>query len=169
MTIAGSEEDVDYCWEDAKKPTKRTGGDWVAPAEGTCTSGYGPRPGQALHAGLDIANSIGTPVVAPTDVTISHVGSEAGGYGNVIVATADDGGYVFRFGHLDSLNGRTPGQKVPKGELVAPMGNTGGSTGPHLHFEIYSPGSGANPYASAGAPSNDPIPILAEHGVSISC
>ena len=154
--------------KDVSKPTT-SGGDWVVPAEAICTSPYGDRGGR-LHAGIDLANDIGTPVVAPTDITITHVGNEAGGYGNVIVAKADDGSdYVFRFGHLDGLNNRKAGDKVAKGELIAPMGNSGGSTGPHLHFEIYNAGTGTNPYASSGAPSNDPVKILAEHGVTVSC
>lgn len=171
MSIAASEEGgVDYCWEDAKPPTSTNiiGGDWVSPADSVCTSPYGQRGGR-LHAGLDLANDIGTPVVAPTRVTITHVGFEAGGYGNVIVATAEETGHVFRFGHLDSLNNRKPGDVVEKGDTIAPMGNSGASSGPHVHFEVYNPGAGANPYASSGAPTNDPVKILAEHGVTITC
>lgn len=163
IALYASEEGSDYCWTDSLAATTVTGGDWVVPTSGPCLSPYGQRWGK-LHAGIDISPPSGTPVVAPTDMTITYSGYNAGGYGNMVTGTAGDG-HSFRFGHL--LNSDTPavGTAVKKGQQIGLVGSTGNSTGPHLHFEIFPPGG--NPASFSGAV--DPVPILAQHGVNISC
>jgi hypothetical protein len=163
IALFASEEGSDYCWTDSLAATTVTGGDWVVPTSGPCLSPYGQRWGK-LHAGIDISPPSGTPVVAPTDMTITYSGYNAGGYGNMVTGTAGDG-HSFRFGHL--LNSDTPavGTAVKKGQQIGLVGSTGNSTGPHLHFEIFPPGG--NPASFSGAV--DPVPILAQHGVNISC
>lgn len=139
-------------------------GDWVIPTSGPCLSPYGMRWGK-LHAGIDISPPSGTPIFAPTDMTITGAEYNSGGYGNMITAKADDGsGYSFRFGHMLSNSG-TVGAKVKKGQEIGKVGSTGDSSGPHLHFEIFPPGG--NPATYSGAV--DPVPILSQHGVNISC
>ncbi|MBB5906210.1 M23 family metallopeptidase [Actinoalloteichus hymeniacidonis] len=109
-----------------------------APAEGTYTSGYGARWG-TTHYGMDIANAIGTPILAAHDGVVIEAGT-ASGFGLWVRVQASDG-TVTVYGHIDSYSVR-PGQQVQAGEQIAVMGNRGFSTGPHLHFEVWSPGDG---------------------------
>ena len=116
-------------------------GTWTRPAAGRFTSGFGGRDigpiGSKNHLGVDIANSIGTPIVAAADGVVSYVGS-MNGYGNVVMVTHSIEGQVFTtvYGHLSGFN-TSVGTSVSKGEQIARMGNTGNSTGPHVHFEIH--------------------------------
>lgn len=118
-----------------------TAGTWTRPAAGRFTSGFGGRDigpiGSTNHLGVDIANSIGTPVVAAADGVVSYVGS-MNGYGNVVMVTHSIEGQIFTtvYGHLSGFNSSV-GQHVTKGTQIARMGNTGNSTGPHVHFEIH--------------------------------
>lgn len=111
-------------------PVSARGFSW--PLTGTFTSGYGQRNGR-LHAGQDIAVPIGTPVRAAKDGTVVFAG-EASGYG-IAVYVEHDGGVVTRYAHLSRLDVRR-GQQVRRGQRIAASGNTGRSTGPHLHFEL---------------------------------
>lgn len=156
------------CWDTSTQPlaavTPNTG-DWVIPTSGPCLSPYGPRWGK-LHAGIDISPPSGTPIVAPTSMKITSAGMNSGGYGNMVTGTATDGtNYSFRFGHMLSQPPVTVGQEVAKGTEIGQVGSTGDSTGPHLHFEIFPPGG--NPATYSGAV--DPVPVLSQNGVSISC
>lgn len=126
----------------------------VAPTEGAFTSGFGPRWG-SFHAGIDIANVNGTPILAVMDGTVIDSGP-ASGYGNWIRIQHDDGS-VSVYGHMDTLN-VTVGERVRAGQNIAGMGNQGFSTGTHLHFEIH-PGGGA---------AVDPVAWFAERGVTIA-
>ena len=95
-----------------------------------------------FHPGIDISTPIGTKVVAPADGVVLSTGVQ-GGYGNAIII--DHGyGVVSRYGHLDSYNVR-PGQKVHRGEVIGFVGNTGRSTGPHLHYEVWVREQAQNP------------------------
>jgi murein DD-endopeptidase MepM/ murein hydrolase activator NlpD len=120
-------------------PVSARGFSW--PVTGTLTSGYGQRGGR-LHAGQDIAVPIGTPVRAAKAGTVTFAGT-ASGYGTAVYL--DHGrGQVTRYAHLSRLLVRR-GQQVALGEQIALSGNSGNSTGPHLHFEVRVGGSAVNP------------------------
>lgn len=109
---------------------------WARAVDGTrISSTYGPRWGR-MHAGIDFAGPVGTPVRAMSDGVVTFSGRQSG-YGNKIEITHEEG-TVAHYGHLDKLR-VTPGQRVVAGELIAALGNTGRSTGPHLHLEIRTP------------------------------
>lgn len=116
-------------------------GHWTRPAAGRFTSGFGGRDigpiGSKNHLGIDIANSIGTPVVAAADGIVSYVGS-MNGYGNVVMVTHSIEGQLFTttYAHLSGFN-TSVGASVSKGQQIARLGNSGNSTGPHVHFEIH--------------------------------
>ena len=110
------------------------------PAEGTFTSGYGWRWGR-MHKGIDIANNVGTPIVAAARGRVTFAGWHDGGYGYLVEITHDDG-TLTRYGHNSRLLVRQ-GESVDQGQVISQMGSTGRSTGPHLHFEILPPGEGA--------------------------
>ena len=120
----------------------------IWPTEGWNSRGYGmhfdPFTGeQQMHYGIDIANRIGTPVYAPASGRVSDVGSVAVGLGIAILI--DHGyGYQTRYGHLSKLLVKA-GQIVSRGDLIAYMGSTGHSTGPHLHYEVFKDGRPVNP------------------------
>lgn len=116
-------------------------GTWTRPAAGRFTSGFGSRDigpiGSKNHLGIDIANSIGTPVVSAADGVVSYAGT-MNGYGNVVMVTHSIEGQIFTttYAHLSGFNASV-GDVVSKGQQIARLGNTGNSTGPHLHFEIH--------------------------------
>jgi murein DD-endopeptidase MepM/ murein hydrolase activator NlpD len=119
----------------------------IWPARGWVTSDFGFRldpftSGRKLHAGLDIANAVGTPIVAPADGVVVYAANEKE-YGNVCVI--DHGsGLKTRYGHMAQLHVRA-GERVTRGTLIGAMGNTGRSTGPHLHYEVRVNGAPENP------------------------
>ncbi|NQY99042.1 MAG: peptidoglycan DD-metalloendopeptidase family protein [Bdellovibrionales bacterium] len=110
----------------------------IKPARGWFTSRFGYRidPFTAkpvMHAGLDIAAPPGTPVYAPADGVVSFVGYESG-YGKLV--SVDHGyGVVTRFAHNSRILVEK-GQKVSRREVISTVGNTGRSSGPHLHYEV---------------------------------
>lgn len=117
-------------------------GSWTRPASGRFTSGYGTRThpiygGTKTHYGIDIANSTGTPIISAADGVISYA-SPLSTYGNVIMVTHSIDGQTFTslYAHLNSIK-VSVGQVVSKGQIIGAMGNTGNSTGTHLHFEIH--------------------------------
>ncbi|MFS8666241.1 MAG: peptidoglycan DD-metalloendopeptidase family protein, partial [Limnochordales bacterium] len=113
--------------------------DW--PLTGRISSRFGPRWGR-MHQGLDIAVPTGTPVRAAAAGTVTYAGA-MGGYGNIV--TIDHGNRVeTRYAHNSRIVVRV-GQRVKRGEVIAYSGNTGNSTGPHLHFEIRYRGTPVNP------------------------
>lgn len=119
----------------------------VWPTRGWVTSDFGSRVDpytseRVMHAGIDIAGPHGKEIISPSDGTVVFAGLE-GGYGNVVVI---DHGYGIksRFGHLASIKVK-PGERVKRGDLIAAMGNTGRSTGPHLHYEVRVNGIAQNP------------------------
>lgn len=99
-----------------------------------------------FHKGIDLAGHTGDPVYAAGDGYVSSVNSAGTGrigYGKNLVL--DHGfGYQTRYAHLSKVL-VTPGQWVKRGELIAEIGNTGGSVGPHLHYEVIYMGSNMNP------------------------
>ncbi len=118
----------------------RGGGRLAWPASGSITSKFGSRGGR--HTGIDIAGRVGDPVVAAEAGTVIRAGWYSG-YGKSI-DISHGSGVVTRYGHLSSINVST-GQVVSQGELIGKVGNTGRSTGPHLHFEVILNGTPYNP------------------------
>ena len=94
-------------------------------------SPFSGRP--VMHSGLDIAASPGAPIHAPADGIVSFAGYDPG-YGKLV--SIDHGyGVVTRFGHTSAIMVEV-GQKVKRRDVIASVGNTGRSTGPHLHYEV---------------------------------
>jgi len=117
----------------------------IWPAQGTFTSGYGPRWGR-MHRGIDIAAPVGTPIVAAAPGVVSYAGYNDGGFGYLVEIDHADG-TMTRYAHNDRIL-VSVGQQVNQGEQISLMGSTGFSTGPHLHFEVHPGGQGAvNPMA----------------------
>ncbi|HEX8467652.1 MAG TPA: M23 family metallopeptidase [Allosphingosinicella sp.] len=119
------------------------------PVRGTnFTSGYGVRSDPfkgraAMHAGIDLAGPIGTPIYATADGIVQRSEYNNGGYGNLV--ELDHGhGIQTRYGHL-SRSMVAAGQKVKRGDMIALMGSTGRSTGSHLHYEVRIDGKAVNP------------------------
>ena len=113
---------------------------WVWPAQGVFTSGYGWRWGR-MHKGIDVANNVGTPIVAAAAGRITYAGWHDGGYGYLVEITHEDGSTSI-YAHNSRILVRE-GDDVALGQTISEMGSTGRSTGPHLHFEIRPAGSGA--------------------------
>lgn len=114
---------------------------YLKPVSGRYSSGYGYRDG-AMHSGVDWACSVGTPVYAAASGTVIRAGWYSG-YGYCVDIRHSDGSMT-RYGHLSSIL-VSNGQKVNQSDLIARSGNTGNSTGAHLHFEIWIGGSTVNP------------------------
>jgi murein DD-endopeptidase MepM/ murein hydrolase activator NlpD len=111
------------------------------PVSGPVTSGFGSRWGR-MHEGVDIAVGEGTPVHAAAAGTVIYAGW-MGGYGNLVVVDHGNG-LSTAYAHNSSLS-VSVGQSVAAGELVSYSGNTGNSTGPHVHFEVRVNGSAVDP------------------------
>ena len=115
----------------------------IWPAAGYVSSPYGLRfNGTEFHQGIDIAADMGTPIVATADGVVTAAGWN-GGYGNM-VDVDHGGGIVTRYGHASAL-AVTVGQQVRRGEVIAYVGSTGRSTGPHVHYEVRVDGQPVNP------------------------
>src|SRR5918994_3488779 len=114
---------------------------FIWPVHGVLTSGFGWRWGR-MHEGIDLAASTGTPVVAAASGTVIVAGW-LGGYGNLVVIDHGNG-ISTAYGHNTSVAVGF-GQSVAQGQLVAYSGNTGHSTGPHVHFEVRINGSPVDP------------------------
>jgi len=125
----------------------------VFPTSGRFTSGYGARWG-ATHEGIDIADPIGTPVLAVMDGEVISAGG-ANGFGKWVRLRHDDGS-ISVYGHVHTIN-VSVGQRVTAGEQIATIGNEGRSTGPHLHFEMRPGGGGAV----------DPVTWFAQQGITV--
>lgn len=119
----------------------------IWPTRGWVTSDFGTRldpysADRQMHEGLDVATPHGQPVQAPSDGVVVFSGVE-GGYGKVLVI--DHGyGVKTRYGHLSEVFVKL-GDRVKRGDKVAAVGNTGKSTGPHLHYEVRVNGIPENP------------------------
>lgn len=123
------------------------------PAAGSLTSGFGQRWG-SLHGGADIANAIGTPILAASEGTVIDAGP-AQGFGNWVRIMSDEGTMTV-YGHMKEVLVST-GQRVQAGQTIALMGNRGFSTGSHLHFEVWTNG---------GEERADPLEWLRQNGVA---
>lgn len=116
-------------------------GYFIWPASGRMTSGYGPRWG-SLHRGIDIGVRYGS-VYAADGGKVIFTGNRGDGYGNV-VKIDHGGGRVTMYAHLSTIH-VSAGQTVYQGQTIAISGNTGNTTGPHLHFEVHINGVPQNP------------------------
>ena len=119
----------------------------IWPARGWITSTFGRRSDpftgeRIMHAGIDIAAPAGTKVIAPAAGDVLFAG-QRGGYGNMIVI--DHGrGLITHYGHLNRILVKA-GEHVERGDHIGAVGNTGRSTGPHLHYEVRENGIPTNP------------------------
>ncbi|MCA0143762.1 M23 family metallopeptidase [Blastococcus sp. LR1] len=152
--------DAEAAWADQQAAKQAVGalrvaGGAVAPTNGRVTSCYGSRWG-TLHAGLDIAAPIGTPVYSPEPGVVLQAGP-ASGFGLAVAVQHSDGAITL-YGHVNQFFVR-PGQVVQGGEQIAEVGNRGQSTGPHLHFEVHRGGLYAN--------RSNPVPWLEQRGISL--
>ncbi|BBX72234.1 M23 family metallopeptidase [Mycobacterium shinjukuense] len=126
---------------------------YMMPTKGIFTSNFGYRWG-VLHAGIDLANAIGTPIYAVADGIVIDAGPTAG-YGMWVKLLHADG-TVTLYGHVNTTL-VSVGQRVMAGDQIATMGNRGFSTGPHLHFEVLM----------GGTERVDPVPWLAKRGIYV--
>ncbi|WP_134323873.1 M23 family metallopeptidase [Cumulibacter soli] len=136
------------------KITGEVKGKWAKPVDGTLTSCYCARWG-TFHEGIDLANSIGTPIFAAGDGTVMRAGP-ATGFG-LAVYIQHENGDVTVYGHVNEYF-VSDGQKVKAGQHIADVGNRGYSTGPHLHFEVTKGMYGAR---------ENPQVWLAERGITV--
>jgi murein DD-endopeptidase MepM/ murein hydrolase activator NlpD len=119
----------------------------IWPVRGYLSAGFGnridPFTGQRdFHAGIDISTPIGTRIHSPADGVVIAVGVK-GAYGNAV--TVDHGfGIVTQYGHMASFNVK-PGQRLRRGDVIGFVGNTGRSTAPHLHYEVWVRDQAQNP------------------------
>lgn len=116
----------------------------IRPVSGTITSRFGVSSNirRSSHTGLDIAAPTGTPVKAAASGTVTFSGWK-GSYGNMLVISHGNGVQTY-YGHCSKLYAKN-GQTVSQGDVVASVGSTGNSTGPHLHLEIRLNGTAYNP------------------------
>lgn len=126
----------------------------VKPTLGVLTSGFGARWG-TNHNGIDLAAPIGTPIVAAADGVVIEAGA-ASGFG-IWVRILHDDGSVTVYGHMYDYS-VYEGQQVKAGEQIATVGSNGQSTGPHLHFEVWTGDDGTK---------IDPLSWLRSRGVNI--
>lgn len=113
----------------------------VVPSRGSITSAFGERWGK-MHEGIDIAGKIGDPIYSALDGKVIYAGWESG-YG-MVIKLSHSGNIQTIYGHCSSLNVKA-GDSVKKGQVIGKVGNTGNSTGPHLHFEVRVNGKPQNP------------------------
>lgn len=117
-------------------------GEFAMPTGGTLTSPFGSRWGR-MHSGIDLGAATGTPIYASDNGIVTEAQFKNNGYGNFI--SIDHGnGFVTYYAHCSEIY-VAPGDVVAKGDLIAAVGSTGRSTGPHLHFEVRVNGEAQNP------------------------
>jgi murein DD-endopeptidase MepM/ murein hydrolase activator NlpD len=122
-------------------PIRQGSGQFIWPANGSISSGFGMRWGR-LHAGIDIPLSEGTPLRAADGGSVAIAGW-VGGYGNY-TCIQHGGSLSTCYGHQSRI-AVSVGQSVSQGQVIGYSGNTGHSTGPHLHFEVRVNGSPVDP------------------------
>lgn len=113
----------------------------LIPADGPIVSGYGRRfhpilKVRKMHGGIDVLVRPGTPVIAPANGVVYRVGNSPT-YGRYVDLRHPASGYMTRFAHLsEAADGLRRGQRIERGDTIAYSGNSGRSTGPHLHYEV---------------------------------
>ena len=138
---------TDNNWYEASGRTQRQGMFLMPVSMARVTSSFGMRFHPLLgfsrmHKGIDLGAPWGTPIHAPADGVITFAG-RGGGYGNVL-KMAHGGGVVTVYGHLSRFVARG-GERVARGDVIGYTGNSGLSTGPHLHWEVIRGGVAVNP------------------------
>jgi murein DD-endopeptidase MepM/ murein hydrolase activator NlpD len=151
--VGGSDDTFKQLFTSWKKLDSISQGAIAVPSEkpvrtAAFTSGYGVRSdpfrgAAAMHAGIDLAGPVGTPIYATADGTVSEAGYNSGGYGNLIKLNHGRG-IETRYGHLSAIM-VSPGQRIVRGQQIGRMGSTGRSTGSHLHYEVRIDGRAVNP------------------------
>jgi murein DD-endopeptidase MepM/ murein hydrolase activator NlpD len=139
------QEIVGYITEQRARLTAVPSG-W--PIKGWITASFGSRidpftGSLSFHAGVDIANDIGTPVKVTADGVVVFAAFDTGGYGNLVMVNHGNG-YLTKYGHMLKYI-VSPGQYVKKGQVMGYLGDTGRSTAPHLHYEVRLNGIAVNP------------------------
>lgn len=124
-----------------ERPKTMATGKLMTPARGRISSNFGSRWG-TIHEGMDIAMPVGTDVKAADGGKVTFSGVQKG-YGNLVIVDHQNG-YETRYGHNSKLLVKA-GDRVYKGQIIAKSGNTGRSTGPHLHFEVRENGVPVDP------------------------
>ncbi len=124
-----------------KRPPTTGSGTFINPSFGTLSSRYGSRWGRN-HNGIDVAGSYNSLIKAADGGVVTY-SDWMSGYGNYIVINHENG-YQTAYGHCASLS-VSVGDRVAKGDVIAKMGNTGRSTGTHLHFEVRKDGQYVDP------------------------
>lgn len=115
---------------------------WPVPSSTNVSSNFGWRWGRP-HQGMDIAARVGSNIVAAQDGVVVYAGDEIGGYGNITVV-AHKRGFFTVYAHADKLFTKE-GQRVYRGQVIATVGMTGRTYGPHLHFEVRKNGEAIDP------------------------
>lgn len=146
-TLSGRLEEVHELLEEQRLRISSTPA--ISPVKGILTSGFGYRRdpvhgGRAFHQGLDIAASRGFPVRAAANGMVTRAG-RVGGLGKAVYM-AHGFGVGTRYGHLSKISVE-PGQEIRRGDVIGEVGNTGRSTGYHLHYEVHVDGKAVNPLA----------------------
>ena len=109
------------------------------------------------HTGVDFGAPTGTRVKATGDATVAFAGRK-GGYGNLVILRHQNG-YETYYAHLSAFaSGIRPGRSVGQGEVIAYVGSTGASTGPHLHYEVRITGKPYNPM-TIKLPGSTPLDV----------
>jgi len=121
---------------------------FIYPVYGRLTSGYGYRNDpftgvRRMHYGIDLANHVGTSVTASMEGTVAAIGNQPNGYGRYVVLKHRLG-FQTLYGHLSTVSVRL-NQYVRQGQKLGELGNSGRSTGPHLHFSLYKNNIPINP------------------------
>ncbi len=119
----------------------------IRPVKGWISSRFGYRESpftgrREFHRGLDIATQAGSPIISPADGIVTFAGNK--GLMGLMVTIEHGFGMVTRFGHTEKIL-KKKGDRVKRGETIALVGNTGRSTGPHVHYEIRLNGLAVNP------------------------
>ena len=158
LLAARGAADPNAAWEQRQRTqlTQATAGAGAL-VNGRVTSCYGSRSG-TIHNGIDIAAPIGTPIFAPESGVVLQAGP-ANGFGLAVYIQHPEG-TITVYGHINQYF-VTAGQTVTAGQQIAEVGNTGQSTGPHLHIETHTGGLYQNRV--------NPAPWLAARGISLGC
>lgn len=115
---------------------------WPVPSSNKLSSNFGSRWGKK-HEGVDIPGRVGAHIVAAAEGVVVYSGDEIGGYGNITVIAHKDG-YFSVYAHA-KVNFTKQGQRVYRGQVIAQIGMTGRTYGPHLHFEVRKNGQAIDP------------------------